>query len=141
MAALRASPPLCAGHINPCSPREAGGTGSLGETFKKAEAQFGKDQSHRPGAASGFSWVGSKKMKSRCGGELMPHEIRESGKGRLCSMCASTRCSTVSGTILGWSCTASYVPMVTLSSALAMQHPSASWTDPGDGHQPITAAR
>lgn len=49
-------------------PAVLGSPGELRETFKKAEAQFGKDQSCQPGAASGFLWVGRKKIKSRLGG-------------------------------------------------------------------------
>lgn len=72
MAALGASPPLCARHVNPHGPQEPWGTGSLGETYKKAEARFGKDQSYQSGAASGFLWVGRKKTKPRWGGADAP---------------------------------------------------------------------
>lgn len=141
MAALAASPPLCARHINPCGPREPRWTRSLGETFKKAEAQFGKDQSHQPGAASRLLVGWKEEREIELGTELMPHEIRESGKGQLRSVWASTRCGTASGTMPGWNHTASYVPIVTFCSAPAMSHPSASRLVPGDGHQAITAAR
>lgn len=133
--------PSTPGTLIPAVLGSPGEPGAWERRLRKQRHNLAKIRATSQELHQGFSWVGRKNVKSRGGTELMPHEIRESGKGQLRSVCASTRCGTASGTMPGWNHTASYVPVVTFCSAPPMSHPSASRMVPGDGHQAITAAR